>query len=1372
VRADGAGAADPGQLVLLNNADTDRVLPVALRIQSDTGGITTGIDLSDDDIVTALSLGANDVSGSNFSISGTSGDITTSGDLAVNGGNLTASTTTFNLLNTSVATLNVGGAATSLNLGSSTGTATINNDTVNFANATTFTAEQSLASFDSLSVGGGYGSTGVTVSNAGTIQANGNLTVDGTTILTGDVTATGNIALNGGDLSTTNTNASLFNTSATNILFGGDATAIVIGADTGTTTINNNLAVSTGDTLTANGGATFNPDSTNDITINTDSDSTFIITGLQTASGSLLCLDGFNNVVQCAGDSISLQSAYDGGNTIDTTSANDIAFTLSDTAADANFTITTATGASGYTAFQRADGAGTTDPSQLVLIENLDTDRTQPVGLKIQSESGGIATAIDLSDADLVTALNTGENDLSGSNWDIAGATGTITTSGDIAINGGDLTTSGTSFNLLNSGVTTLNVGGGATTLNVGANTGTATINNATVTFANASVFTANNAAASFDSVQIGGGYGSTGVSVSNDGTIQANGNLTIDGTSTLTGNVTTAADIAVNGGDLTTTAGTASLFNTNAITINIGGTATAVSIGASSGTTTINNNLTVTGNTTLNGSITANNAATFSPSGTNDITFTTDADSTIVLNGLQADSGSLLCRDGANNLVVCDSSAISLQAAYDGGNTIDTANNSDIAFTLSDTATDSNFVVTTATGSNGGSQFVRADGAGAADPSQLVLIDNADTDRALPVGLRIQSDTGGITTAIDLSDAEIGTALSLGANDISATNFSLTGSNGNITTAGDVAINGGDVTTTSGTAALFNTNATTVNVAGAATSLNLGATNGTTTIRNAAITFSNATTFNALSAAAAFDAVTVGGGYGATGVTLSSAGNVQANGNLTVDGTSTLTGNVTAAGDIAINGGDLTTTQTNASLFNTNATTLNLGGSATTIAIGASTGTTTVNNALTTTGLITANAGATVASGQTFTANGAATFAPDSTSDITFTTDADSTIVLNGLQTASGSLLCLDGSNNLVACSGSSISLQGAYTGGNAIATSDNRDIAFTLSDTTTDSNFNVTTAAGASGYSAFTLTDGTNTTPPSQLVLLDNRDTDDALATGLRIQSESGSITTAIDVSDPEIVTALSTGDNDLSGSQWSINGSNGNIATNGDIAINGGNLTSSQTTFNLANSGVTSLNVGGGATTLNLGASTGTATINNATVNFANATSFTADSALATFDTLQIGGGYGSTGVTVSNVGAIQANGNLTIDGTSTLTGNVSTTGDVAVNGGDITTTAGTASLFNTNATTVNIAGTATAVNLGASIGTTTINNALTSAGLITANAGATISSGQTLTALGDSTFTPSGANDVTINTDSDSFLTLTGLQTASGTLLCVD
>jgi len=131
--------------------------------------------------------------------------------------------------------------------------------------------------------------------------------------------------------------------------------------------------------------------------------------------------------------------------------------------------------------------------------------------------------------------------------------TGNATIGGDVAVNGGDLTTSQTTFNLLNTTATTLNVGGAATTLEIGAATGTTNINN----------------------------------------------NLDVDG------------DVNIDGGDLTVSTTTFNLANTTATTLNVGGAATSLNLGAGTGTTTVNNNLTVTGNLTVSGTTTTVDSTT-----------------------------------------------------------------------------------------------------------------------------------------------------------------------------------------------------------------------------------------------------------------------------------------------------------------------------------------------------------------------------------------------------------------------------------------------------------------------------------------------------------------------------------------------------------------------------------------------------------------------------------------------------------------------------------------------------------------------------------------------------------------------------------------
>src|SRR4029077_13400353 len=138
------------------------------------------------------------------------------------------------------------------------------------------------------------------------------------------------------------------------------------------------------------------------------------VTGLQDSTGTTLCVDGSNNVIKCSGQTLNLQNAYNGGNTITTTDNRDIAFTLADTTTDSNFSITTANGSTGSTILSLADGASSTVPTQLLKIDNKATSNTLPAGIVISSSGGGpITNGIDLSDAAIVNALLLGTNDVS-----------------------------------------------------------------------------------------------------------------------------------------------------------------------------------------------------------------------------------------------------------------------------------------------------------------------------------------------------------------------------------------------------------------------------------------------------------------------------------------------------------------------------------------------------------------------------------------------------------------------------------------------------------------------------------------------------------------------------------------------------------------------------------------------------------------------------------------------------------------------------------------------------------------------------------------------------------------------------------------------
>jgi cytoskeletal protein CcmA (bactofilin family) len=170
-------------------------------------------------------------------------------------------------------------------------------------------------------------------------------------------------------------------------------------------------------------------------------------------------------------------------------------------------------------------------------------------------------------------------------------------------------------------------------------------------------------------------------------------------------------------------------------------------------------------------------------------------------------------------------------------------------------------------------------------------------------------------------------------------------------------------------------------------------------------------------------------------------------------------------------------------------------------------------------------------------------------------------------------------------------------------------------------------------------------------------------------------------------------------------------GEFSIVGDIAVNGGDITTDDATFNFVTSTATTLNMGLAATTVSIGASTGTTTVNNnlvvtGTTTFNGGTINLGDAAT---DNVVFGADVNSS--IEPNTDSTYNLGSNSQQWNNVYTVNTIASGDVAVNGGDLTTTAGTFNLINANATTANIAGAATSVNIGASTGTLTVNNAQT-------------------------------------------------------------
>jgi hypothetical protein len=193
-----------------------------------------------------------------------------------------------------------------------------------------------------------------------------------------------------------------------------------------------------------------------------------------------ICRNASNQISSCGTnpDSVTLQQAYDAGNAITSTDAKDIDFVFADTATDSNFDIDLV--ADNTVSISRIASASSESPAQLLLLENLDGDITVADGILFNSVNPGVITdAIDASDADIVNALNVGDNIILGTNavidfaeFDVAGGTGAVTINDDGDL--GSLTVEGTVLDINSldfAGAGTISSTGATLTLNSGNNT-------------------------------------------------------------------------------------------------------------------------------------------------------------------------------------------------------------------------------------------------------------------------------------------------------------------------------------------------------------------------------------------------------------------------------------------------------------------------------------------------------------------------------------------------------------------------------------------------------------------------------------------------------------------------------------------------------------------------------------------------------------------------------------------------------------------------------------------------------------------------------------------------------------------------------------
>ena len=158
------------------------------------------------------------------------GGIDVTGDLNVDGGDVTSNTASLNLFNANVTNANVLGAGTNIVIGATSGITTIRNATVDLDG--------------DLNVDGGDVTSNTAALNLfNTNVTNANVLGAGTNIVIG---ATSGIAtINNPTVVGTQVTQNLYDTVATNLNFAGAATALVIGATSGIATINNPTVVGT-----------------------------------------------------------------------------------------------------------------------------------------------------------------------------------------------------------------------------------------------------------------------------------------------------------------------------------------------------------------------------------------------------------------------------------------------------------------------------------------------------------------------------------------------------------------------------------------------------------------------------------------------------------------------------------------------------------------------------------------------------------------------------------------------------------------------------------------------------------------------------------------------------------------------------------------------------------------------------------------------------------------------------------------------------------------------------------------------------------------------------------------------------------------------
>ena len=529
-----------------------------------------------------------------FLVDSSSGNTTIEGTLGVTG-NVNINTNKFQITASSGNTSIAGTLSVTDNVTLNKNVTIVGSDTA----ATEIFKIQNGSAVDKFVVDSSSGNTTI----SGTLGVTGNSTLSGTLGVTGATTLSSTLVVT--DNSTFNKNVTIVGSDSASAEFfkiqnGSAVDKFVVDSSSGNTTIEGTLGVtgnvnintnkfniiaSTGNTSIAGTLGV-----TGDVSVNTNKFNITASSGNTTIAGTLAVtnLATFNNGVVVSGSS-SPATEY---------------FRVND-GTSTKFEIDSATGNTTIAGTLGVTGA-TTLSSTLGVTGNFAVNTNK---FTVNATSGNtlVAGTLDVTN-DLAIATN---------KFNVASATGNTTIAGTLSVTG--LTTLNNGLTLVGSNTTQTEFfktqnGSGVDTFVVdtfsgsGHFAGTLGVTGAVVLSSTLGVTGVTTLTGLLNAN--GGIAVDTNAFTVADGT----GNTAIGGTLAVTGNTTLTGDLAVNGADITTTAtGTATLFNTNATTLNIGGASTTVSIGALTGTTTINNaNTVVTGDLAVQGGDITSSSTTF----------------------------------------------------------------------------------------------------------------------------------------------------------------------------------------------------------------------------------------------------------------------------------------------------------------------------------------------------------------------------------------------------------------------------------------------------------------------------------------------------------------------------------------------------------------------------------------------------------------------------------------------------------------------------------------------------------------------------------------------------------------------------------------